>query len=123
MYGSISDFFKSTYEAKFVKTTIFLEEGTNVRKKESVASIIVDTKESLKTPLIIQTQSIESLSEPDEPLSRPPSLKFRYLFFTFPRTRIAQNSIYVIINNNFQIYKQRSYPRILFRDILKYSSR
>ena len=28
------------------------------RKKESIASIIVDTKESLKTPLIIQTQSI-----------------------------------------------------------------
>ena len=87
MYGSISEFFKSTYEAKFVKTTIFLEEGTNVRKKESVASIIVDTKESLKTPLIIQTQSIESLSEPDEPLSRPPSLKFRCVLNVYASLR------------------------------------
>ena len=53
--------------------------GGLCRKKDSVASIIVDTKESLKTPLIIQTQSIDSLSDPDEnPVtSRPPSIKYR----------------------------------------------
>jgi len=44
------------------------------RKKDSIASIIIDTKDSLNTPLIIQTQSVESLSEPDETPSRPPSI-------------------------------------------------
>lgn len=33
---------------------------SQLRKKDSVASIVVDRKESLKTPLIVQTQSIES---------------------------------------------------------------
>lgn len=44
------------------------------RKKDSIASIIIDTKDSLNTPLIIQTQSVESLSETDETPSRPPSI-------------------------------------------------
>ena len=34
--------------------------GQKVMKKDSVASIIVDTKESLKTPVIVQTRSIDS---------------------------------------------------------------
>ena len=62
-----------------LKTVSFLVSSR--RKKDSVASIIIDTKDSLNTPLIIKTQSIESLSETDETTSRPrsvtPTIKYR----------------------------------------------
>ena len=62
-----------------LKTVSFLVSSR--RKKDSVASIIIDTRDSLNTPLIIKTQSIESLSETDETTSRPrsvtPTIKYR----------------------------------------------
>ena len=71
-------FFCPLFNQIFAKDCILV---SSRRKKDSVASIIIDTKDSLNTPLIIKTQSIESLSETDETTSRPrsvtPTIKYR----------------------------------------------
>ena len=46
------------------------QEAASVRKKDSVASIIIDTKESLKMPLIVQTQSVDSATSETEDMSK-----------------------------------------------------
>ena len=108
MSSSTTDYLSEAAEPQIRRIT--LKKSKEIKKKDSIASLVVDTKDSLKAPLIIETLDMEEEIEDDEEGDEKMRAKFLLSKSDLPRSLRSTRRLSTFNEQMFLNIQQQKNP-------------